>query len=41
MRRVFADTLYWLAIFIPGDQFANAARAVDCSDAVLVLPKRF
>ncbi|MBI3281968.1 MAG: type II toxin-antitoxin system VapC family toxin [Acidobacteria bacterium] len=36
MRRVFADTLYWLAIFVPGDAWAGAARAADCSDSLLV-----
>ena len=36
MRRVFADTLYWLAIVLPGDAWADAARGVDCSDALLV-----
>lgn len=36
MRRVFADTLYWLAIFLPGDAWSGAARAVDCSDAWLI-----
>lgn len=36
MRRVFADTLYWLAVFVPGDEWAEAARAVDLSDAFLV-----
>ncbi len=35
MRRIFADTVYWLAIFIPGDAWAAAARAADCSGAVL------
>ena len=36
MKRVFADTLYWLAIFLPGDAWAEAAHAVDCSNALLV-----
>jgi predicted nucleic acid-binding protein len=36
VRRVFADTVYWLAIFVPGDAWVSAARAADCSDAVLV-----
>jgi predicted nucleic acid-binding protein len=36
VRRVFADTVYWLAIFIPRDTWASAAQALDCSDAVLV-----
>jgi hypothetical protein len=36
VRRVFADTLYWLAIFVPGDEWAEAARAMDISDASLV-----
>ncbi len=36
MKRVFADTLYWLAIFVPGDAWAAAAHGADCSDALLV-----
>ena len=36
MRQVFADTVYWLAIFVPGDAWAEAARAADCSDALLI-----
>lgn len=36
MRRIFADTLYWLAIFLPGDAWADAGRAADCSDALLI-----
>ena len=36
MKLVFADTRYWLAIFVPGDAWSGAARAVDCSDALLV-----
>ena len=36
MSQIFADTLYWLAIFLPGDAWADAARAVDISDASLV-----
>ena len=36
MRRIFADTLYWFAIFLPGDEWADAASAVDISDASLV-----
>ena len=36
MRRVFADTLYWLAIFVPGDPWAEAARAADVSGASLI-----
>ena len=36
MRRIFADTLYWLAIFLPGDEWAEAARAADVADATLV-----
>ena len=34
MRRVFADTLYWLAVFLPGDRWADAARSVDVSEAL-------
>jgi uncharacterized protein len=36
VRRVFADTLYWVAVFVPGDQWVEAARDVDLSDATLV-----
>jgi hypothetical protein len=36
VRRVFAGTLYWLAIFVPGDEWTEAARAVDLDDASLV-----
>ena len=36
MRRVFADTLYWLAIFLPGDSWASAARSVDVSAVLLI-----
>jgi hypothetical protein len=36
VRRIFADTLYWLAIFIPGDPWADAVGQADTSRAVLV-----
>jgi uncharacterized protein len=36
VRQVFADTLYWLAIFLPGDEWAEVARATSISDALLV-----
>ena len=36
MRIVFADTLYWIAIFLPNDPWAGAAKAVDLRDARLV-----
>ena len=36
MKQVFADTLYWIAIFLPGDPWAGAARAADLSAASLV-----
>jgi predicted nucleic acid-binding protein len=36
VRPVFADTLYWLAIFLPGDAWSDAARAADVSGALLV-----
>lgn len=36
MRRIFADTVYWLAIFVPDDAWSAAARAADCSNALLV-----
>lgn len=36
MKHVFADTLYSIAIFLPGDPWASTARAVDLSGASLV-----
>ena len=36
MKQVFADTLYWIAIFLPGDPWASTARAVDLSGASFV-----
>jgi hypothetical protein len=36
VRRVFADTLYWLALFVPGDEWAEAAVRVDLADTSLV-----
>ena len=36
MRHVFADTLYWLAIFLPSDSWAAAARSADVSEALLI-----
>jgi len=33
---VFADTLYWLAIFLPGDAWADYAREADISAALLI-----
>lgn len=36
MRLVFADTLYWIALFVPGDSWSEAAIAVDLSTASLV-----
>jgi predicted nucleic acid-binding protein len=36
VKRIFADTVYWLAIFLPADTWAEAARSADCADAVLV-----
>jgi predicted nucleic acid-binding protein len=33
---VFADTLYWIAIFLPDDPWATAARSVDLSGVRLV-----
>ena len=32
---VFADTLYWIAIFLPNDPWADSATAVDLGDARL------
>ena len=36
MTAVFADTLYWIAIFLPDDPWAKAAISVDLSDVRLV-----
>jgi predicted nucleic acid-binding protein len=36
VRRIFVDTLYWLALFVPGDEWAQAARAADIENASLV-----
>jgi len=36
VRRVFADTLYWVAVFVPGDQWAEAARGVELAGTELV-----
>ena len=36
MKQVFADTLYWIAIFLPGDPWASTAMAVDLSGASLI-----
>lgn len=36
MKLVFADTLYWIALFVPGDSWSEAAIAVDLSAASLV-----
>jgi len=36
VRRVFADTLYWLALFVPGDEWADAVSVAELSDASLV-----
>lgn len=36
MRRIFADTLYWLAVFAPGAAWGEAAHAADISDASLL-----
>jgi hypothetical protein len=36
VKHVFADTLYWIAIFLPGDPWASTARAVELSGASLV-----
>jgi uncharacterized protein len=33
---VFADTLYWIAIFLPDDPWATAAISVDLSEVRLV-----
>jgi len=36
VRRVFADTLYWLAVFLPDDAWADAARSADVTEALLI-----
>jgi len=36
VKSVFADTLYWIAIFLPDDAWAEAARLIDVSEALLV-----
>jgi predicted nucleic acid-binding protein len=36
VKRVFADTVYWLAIFVPRDPRSETARSVDCSGSILV-----
>jgi uncharacterized protein len=36
VKRVFADTLFWIAIFLPDDPWCRAAKAVDFSNARLV-----
>jgi uncharacterized protein len=36
LRTVFADTLYWIAIFLPNDPWTDAAKAVDLRDTRLV-----
>jgi hypothetical protein len=36
LRTVFADTLYWIALFLPNDPWADAARAVNLENARLV-----
>jgi uncharacterized protein len=29
LRRIFADTLYWIAIFLPNDPWSETAKSVD------------
>jgi predicted nucleic acid-binding protein len=36
LRRIFADTLYWIAIFLPNDPWSNTAQSVDLDDTRLV-----
>ncbi len=36
MRTVFADTLYWIAIFLPNDPWTDTAKTVDLGDTRLV-----
>ena len=36
LRRIFADTLYWIAIFLPNDPWSETAKSVDLEDARVV-----
>jgi len=36
VKLVFADTLYWIALFVPGDSWSEGAGAVDLSGTALV-----
>ena len=36
MRRIFADTLYWIAIVLPNDPWSETAKSVDLEDARVV-----
>jgi predicted nucleic acid-binding protein len=36
VRLVYADTLYWIAIFLPGDPWAPAAKSADLTGVRLV-----
>jgi predicted nucleic acid-binding protein len=36
LRGIFADTLYWIAIFLPKDPWSSTARSVDLEDARLI-----
>ena len=36
MRLIFADTLYWIAIFLPNDPWSDAAKSVEIENARLV-----
>ena len=36
MRLIFADTLYWIAIFLPNDPWSATAKSVDLDDTRLV-----
>ncbi len=36
MNLVFADTLYWIALFVPGDSWSQIAAAVDLTGVTLV-----
>jgi predicted nucleic acid-binding protein len=36
LRLIFADTLYWIAIFLPNDPWSDAAKSVEIENARLV-----
>jgi hypothetical protein len=36
VKLVFADTLFWIAIFVPGNPWAKTAKGLDLSEVSLV-----